>query len=418
MVDDTGGGVSGAPWWRRALRGLAGSGIPGLTAPPGDVGLRDSTERLRATFEQAAVGIAHVALDGRWLRVNEKLCAIVGYGYEELLASRFQDITHPDDLDADLAYVQRLIAGEISTYTMEKRYIRKDGEVIWINLTASMVREADGTPRYAISVVEDISARKRTEQALRDSEESVRLLAAELAQRVSDVTERTAQVEAANRELEAFSYSVSHDLRSPLRAIDGFSQALLEDCAPQLDVAGRGYLVRVREATQRMGELIDGLLSLSRLTRSELHVTSVDLSALARELVDALQRSDPTRRVTFVIAPQLEAVADAGLLRVVLDNLLSNAWKYTSHQERAHIELGRAAAAGSLAYFVRDDGVGFDMAYAGKLFGAFQRLHTTDEFPGSGIGLATVQRIIHRHGGRVWAEAAVGRGATFYFTLQ
>jgi light-regulated signal transduction histidine kinase (bacteriophytochrome) len=253
---------------------------------------------------------------------------------------------------------------------------------------------------------------------LRDSEASVRRLAAELAQRVSDVTERTAQLEAANRELEAFSYSVSHDLRSPLRAIDGFSQALLEDCAPQLDAAGRAHLVRVRHATQRMGQLIDGLLSLSRLTRSELHIGAVDLSALAREAASALQRNDPARGVDVVIAPHLDAVADPGLLRVVLDNLLSNAWKYTSHQVRPHIEVGRALVDGALAYFVRDNGVGFDMAYAGKLFGAFQRLHTSDEFPGSGIGLATVQRIIHRHGGRVWAEAAIDQGATFYFTLQ
>jgi light-regulated signal transduction histidine kinase (bacteriophytochrome) len=252
---------------------------------------------------------------------------------------------------------------------------------------------------------------------LRDSEESVRRLAAELAQRISDVTKRTAQLEAANRELEAFSYSVSHDLRSPLRAIDGFSQALLEDCAPQLDATGRAHLLRVREATQRMGHLIDGLLSLSRLTRSELHVVPLDLSSLARDLVVALQRSDPERRVEIVIAPRLTAHGDAGLLRVVLDNLLNNAWKYTSHREQARIEVGREMIDGGPAFFVRDDGAGFDMAYAGKLFGAFQRLHTSDEFPGSGIGLATVQRIVHRHGGRVWAQSAVDQGATFYFTL-
>ncbi|MDX2171085.1 MAG: ATP-binding protein, partial [Deltaproteobacteria bacterium] len=289
--------------------------------------------------------------------------------------------------------------------------------VIWVNLTVSLVRERDGAPRYFISVVEDISERKRTEQALRDSEEAVRRLNAELAQRVRDVTERTIQLEVANRELEAFSYSVSHDLRAPLRAIDGFSQALLEDLWPTLAADHRHHLQRVRDATHRMGELIDGLLSLSRLTRSEMHISAVDLSALANEVAAGLRRANPERHVSLLIAPGLLARGDAGLLRVLFDNLLGNAWKYTAHRQRAHIEVGAVHPDTGTAYFVRDDGAGFDMAYADKLFGAFQRLHTVDEFPGSGIGLATVARIVHRHGGRVWADAAVDEGATFYFTL-
>jgi PAS domain S-box-containing protein len=396
--------------WQTALTVLGG---PAQT----EAALRDSAERLRATFEQAAVGIAHVAPDGRWLRVNQKLCDITGYRHEELLAGRFQDITHPDDLDADLRYVERLLAGDIPTYALEKRYIRRDGEVVWINLTVSLVREAHGAPRYFISVIEDISERKRTERALRDSEEAVRRLNAELAQRVRDVTERTIQVEAANRELEAFSYSVSHDLRAPLRAIDGFSQALLEELWPQLEPINRAYLQRVRDATHRMGELIDGLLSLSRLTRSEMHISQVDLSALATEVAASLRRTQPEREVTLIVAPGLVARGDASLLRVLFDNLLGNAWKYTAHRQRPHVEVGATRVAAGTAYFVRDDGAGFDMAYADKLFRAFQRLHTVDEFPGSGIGLATVQRIVHRHGGAVWADAAVDEGATFYFTL-
>jgi PAS domain S-box-containing protein len=409
--------LSGRRRWGQLLRTAVGPFVPALWAPGAEAALRDSAERLQATFEQAAVGIAHVAPDGRWLRVNQKLCDIVGYTHQELVAGRFQDITHPDDLAGDLHLTNQLLAGEIAMFDLEKRYFRRDGTIVWVNLTASLVRESDGTPRYFISVIEDISARKRTEQALRDSEESVRHLAAELAQRVDEVTNRTAQLEAANRELEAFSYSVSHDLRSPLRAIDGFSQALLEDYAPQLDEIGRAHLRRVRDATQRMGHLIDGLLSLSRLTRSELHIVRVDLTALARDVAAALQRSEPQRPINLDIAVGLQAHGDVGLLRVVMDNLLNNAWKYTSQSLRPRVEVGRAMVDGVAAFFVRDNGAGFDMAYAGKLFGAFQRLHTSDEFPGSGIGLATVQRIVHRHGGRVWADSRVGEGATFYFTL-
>ena len=225
------------------------------------------------------------------------------------------------------------------------------------------------------------------------------------------------QLEAANKELEAFSYSVSHDLRAPLRSLDGFSQALLEDYHDRLDDTGRDFLQRVRAASQRMGTLIDDLLSLSRVTRGDLQVEKVDLSALATALAAELQRSDPQRDVRFAIAPDLVARGDPGLMRLVLQNLLGNAWKFTGKRSPAHVEVGSMAHDGGRAFFVQDDGAGFDMAYAAKLFGAFQRLHASDEFPGSGIGLATVQRIIHRHGGQVWAEGTPGRGATFYFTL-
>jgi signal transduction histidine kinase len=226
------------------------------------------------------------------------------------------------------------------------------------------------------------------------------------------------ELQIANKELEAFSYSVSHDLRAPLRAIDGFSRIVLEDNTGQLDTEGRNNLGRVRAASQRMGRLIDDLLLLSRLSRSEMRRTRVDLSALARTLAEDLQKQQPDRRVEFVIEPGLTANADAGLIRVVLENLLGNAWKFTGKRDQAKIEFGRTTHEGAPAFFVRDNGVGFDMTYADKLFGAFQRLHSTADFPGTGIGLATVQRIIHRHGGRVWAESKSGQGATFYFTLS
>ena len=231
------------------------------------------------------------------------------------------------------------------------------------------------------------------------------------------VQQRTTELAAMNRELEAFCYSVSHDLRAPLRSIDGFSQMILEDYAERLEPEGRENLQRVRAASQRMAHLIDDLLELSRLTRSELRREPVDLSALVRLIANDLQQSQPDRRVTFDIADALVANGDPQLLRVLLENLLGNAWKFTTKHPDACITFGALRHKNAEVYYVRDDGAGFDMAYAGKLFGAFQRLHGASEFEGTGIGLATVQRIIQRHGGRIWAEGAVEQGATFYFTL-
>ena len=228
---------------------------------------------------------------------------------------------------------------------------------------------------------------------------------------------QSAQLEAANKELEAFCYSVSHDLRAPLRSIDGFSLALQEDYGAQLDGEANGYLNRVRAATQRMGLLIDDLLNLSRVTRTEMKHEEVDLTAIAQNLAAELQKTQPGRNVQFVIQPGLHAQGDSELLRLALENLLSNAWKFTSKHPQARIEVGQVQQNGTSAFFVRDDGAGFDSAYVGRLFGPFQRLHGMTEFPGTGVGLATVQRIIHRHGGRVWAQGAVERGATFYFSL-
>ncbi len=244
--------------------------------------------------------------------------------------------------------------------------------------------------------------------------EQVQQHAAELEQRVA---ERTAQPSEANKELEAFSYFVSHDLRAPLRAIGGFSQILLDDQADRLDTDGRHYLEQVRAASQRMGQLIEDLLRLSHVSRAELHRRPVSLSMLAQTVIGDLRQAQPERVVDCVIAAELEGEGDEKLLRIVLENLLGNAWKFTGQQPQARVEFGREEREGPAVYFVRDNGAGFDMAYAHKLFGAFQRLHTESEFPGTGIGLATIQRIVHRHGGRIWAESAVGQGATFYFTL-
>jgi signal transduction histidine kinase len=248
---------------------------------------------------------------------------------------------------------------------------------------------------------------RRTRQLLAD-------LNADLEERVS---RRTAELEASNKELEAFSYSVSHDLRSPLRAIDGFSLALLEDYWDQLDDEARDDLRRVRENASRMGELIDSLLMLSRLSRQEMRVQDVDLSALASEVAAELRQLEPDRSVSISVQPGVHGKGDPTLLRNALGNLLGNAWKFTSEHDSATIAFGAEEVDGKQAYFVRDDGAGFDMAYANKLFGAFQRLHGQSEFPGIGIGLATTARIVHRHGGRIWAEGEPEKGATFWFTL-
>jgi signal transduction histidine kinase len=268
----------------------------------------------------------------------------------------------------------------------------------------------------ALGVVLDRHLRRRDESmaAQEQSEQAIQSLHDQLERRVA---ERTAELSAANRELESFAYSVSHDLRAPLRSIDGFSRILLEEYAGRLDPAVTGHLSRVRKAAQSMGQLIDDLLSLSRVTRSEVRHIRTDMSGIARTIIDELRAEAPERELDARIEPGIVCVADPNLLHIALYNLLANAWKFTSTRERASIELGALLRRGETVYYVRDNGVGFDMNYAGKLFGAFQRIHSTREFEGTGIGLATVRRIVERHGGAVWAEAEVNQGATFYFTL-
>jgi light-regulated signal transduction histidine kinase (bacteriophytochrome) len=258
---------------------------------------------------------------------------------------------------------------------------------------------------YFDGVIEDISERKESDLQIQQLNEVLRA--------------RTTALESTNRELEAFSYSVSHDLRAPLRAIDGFSSTLLSDYAGSLDERAQDRLKRVRAAAQRMAALIDDLLKLSRVSRSELKQELVDLSRLAGKVLEELRQAEPQRRVRLTVQPDLYVQGDARLLRVVMDNLLGNAWKFTGQCAEAVIEVGGSAGEdGACVFHVRDNGAGFDMAYVDKLFGAFQRLHDSGEFPGTGIGLATVQRIIHKHGGRIWAEGNVGAGAIFYFTLD
>jgi len=352
--------------------------------------LRESEERFRRLSEAAFEAI-NIHDGGVLLDANEKYYAMFGFKPKELMGKQVMSLTiAPEAIEA----VKKEIAtGGVGPY--ESTGLRKDGTRFPMEIRVRGLEYKGRKVRMA--AIMDITERKRAEQALQ---------------------QRAAQLEAANKELEAFSYSVSHDLRAPLRGIDGWSLALMEDYGSQLDGQAKTYLERVRSEAQRMGQLIDDLLQLSRLTSTEMNPRKVNLSALAGTIAVRLQKAEPERKVEFVIQPRLSANGDARLLEIALTNLLDNAFKFTGKTPRARIQFGQTEVEGRRAFFVGDNGAGFDMALAKKLFGAFQRMHKTSDFPGTGVGLTTVQRIVHRHGGRIWAEAAVDQGATFYFTIE
>lgn len=354
-------------------------------------------------------------MDGKLVFVNTPAVELLAAKSPEAILGRcIMEFAHPNSRKEVEERLERIRTNGAVAPLIERKMVRLDGELLEAELS-TIPFNFQGSPAL-LTVARDISERKRVEAEMRRLNE-------ELEQRVM---KRTAEFQAANQELEAFCYSVSHDLRAPLRSIDGFSQVLLEDYSHVLDEEGLGYLSRVSAASQRMAHLIDDLLKLSRVTRRDMNEEEVDFSALAMDILRELSEQDPGRKVKYGVASGLTARGDPRLLRIVLENLLGNAWKFTQYRQQARIEFGvmkqsEDTAGGSserLVYFVRDNGCGYDMAYVGKLFDAFQRLHVKPEFPGNGIGLATVQRIIHRHGGSVWAEGEVNRGATFYFTLQ
>jgi PAS domain S-box-containing protein len=361
--------------------------------------------RYRELFENANDMVYTTDLEGNITSFNRAAEQLTGYSRAEAVGQRFTRLVAPEHTE-QVAHALAAACQAGAEGTCELVLLTRDGRPVPVEVSAKAICH-EGKPVGLQGIARDITERKRAEQ-------EIHRLNATLESRVRD---RTAQLEVANQELEAFSYSVSHDLRAPLRSIDGFSRALQQDHGPQLGEEGRHYLDRVRSAAQRMAQLIDDLLALSRVTRSEIRRETVHLSALAQAIADELKQTAPDRPVDFVIAPGLMAQGDPRLLRVVLDNLLRNAWKFTRKQARARIELGATLEGGQTAFYMRDNGAGFDMNYAHKLFCAFQRLHAHTDYEGTGIGLATVQRIIKRHGGRVWAEGQVNRGATFYFTL-
>ena len=398
---------------------LSTNGIPVLDAGGSLLGYRgadtDVTERRRAEDElhrfrlmvdEGNFGAAFTDMEGTLLYVNETMAAMHGRAAKDLIG-RHLSVCHTEE---QLALVTQLIA-DVRLHggfaAVEVWHARRDGSVFPTLMNVQVISDEAKRPAFMSATIIDISER-------REVEEEVRRLNADLERRVE---ERTAELRTANRELEAFSYSVSHDLREPLRAIDGFSRILWEDYWEMLDPEGREDLERVRAAAQKMAALIDDLLSLSRLSRRDIDVAEVDLSALVSEVLGRLQEGDPARRVETLVAAGCTAHTDRGLVEIVLANLLGNAWKFSARQETARIEFGEVRVDGRRAFYVRDDGVGFEPEYADSLFRPFQRLHPASEYPGSGIGLATVQRAVARLGGRCWAESTLGEGAAFYFTL-
>ncbi len=366
--------------------------------------LRDREQRLNKTQEIAHLGSWELDLAENRLSWSDEVYRIFGLKPAEFGASyeNFLEIVHPDDRKAvDTAYSVSLREGKDS-YEIKHRIVRKsDGELRFVHEKCEHVRDKSGKVIRSIGMMQDITDSKKTEEEILMLNEKLK--------------QRAFELDAANRELEAFSYSASHDLRAPLRSIDGFSRILEEEYGKALDEKGKQFLGKLRNATQKMGQLIDDLLNLSKVTRTDMHIEKVDLSRIAMEIAANLKENDSGRKVEFIIADGVTAKCDKNLIKAAMENLLGNAWKFTANHEKARIEFGFVKD--KKAYFIRDDGAGFDMEYAGKLFSPFQRLHSSRDFKGTGIGLSIVDRIIKKHGGNIWAEGGVEKGAVFYFTL-
>lgn len=379
--------------------------------------LRKSEQKFRYVLDNSIDVIYELNIENQlYDYISPSAFKVLGVLPDDLIQhglDKLMELIYEEDKSSVADYYKKLLAPsqpEGVQMSIEYRISYNQNEYRWIRETATTVFDSKHLPVAVIGTICDITSR-------REAELVIQRMNGELERRVA---ERTIELEVSNKELESFSYSVSHDLRAPLRSIDGFSKILLEDYFDNLDERGQNYLKRVRAATQRMGQLIDDLLTLSRVTRCTINCVDINISNLATSLIQKYQMANPARTLQFRNSPGIMVHADANLVRVLIDNLLNNAWKFSSRRDDAIIELGiihENNDNGEIIYFIRDNGVGFDMAYVHKLFGAFQRLHPVSEFEGTGIGLATVQRIVRRHGGRVWAEGAVGQGATFYFTL-
>ncbi|MFB9320903.1 sensor histidine kinase [Cryptosporangium minutisporangium] len=384
---------------------VAGRGRACERAERAEAEARESNSRLFQVIDNTSAVIYLRDRDGRYILVNRQYEALFDVKRENVVGLTDHDLFPTPIADGFRANDLKALASP-TAIQMEETAPHADGLHTYVTVKYPITNAA-GEPVAVCGISTDITDLKR-------AEEEVRRLNAELEQRV---LHRTTELEASTRELDAFAYSVSHDLRAPLRALDGFSQVLVEDYHDALDETGRDYLRRIQAATVRMGQLIDDLLDLSRATRVEISREPVDLRRIAGELIDELRTAEPDREVQIEVADPLIATGDPHLLRLVLQNLLGNAWKFTGRRTAGRIEVGVAEQDGVPVYFVRDNGAGFDPRYADKLFVPFQRIHSAQEFPGSGIGLAIVSRIVRRHGGEVWAESLPDQGATFSFTL-
>ncbi|MFA7337370.1 MAG: PAS domain S-box protein [Candidatus Obscuribacterales bacterium] len=371
------------------------------------IAAKELEARLSMLVESSADAIISTTLDGTVVSWNKSAKALFNYTKDEAIGQTIQTLITPNsrikDFTEKLARARRGIASR----HLDTVYKQKDGRLVNVDSMASPMFDINGKPVGLSIILRDISE-------LKEKEEKLQELNANLEQRV---LERTAQLDAANKELESFSYSVSHDLRAPLRSLSGFSSIVLAEHGQNLDDDGKDCLRRIEAAAKKMAILIDEILRLSRISRTQVKYEICDLSAMAEDTIAELPEQAGARSVDIQIQKNLSCQGDRQLLAIVLQNLLSNAWKFSGRTKNAKIEFGSLIQDGGPVFFVRDNGAGFDMTYADKLFGVFQRLHSTSEFEGVGIGLSIVKRIIDRHNGRVWAEGAVDKGATFYFTI-
>jgi PAS domain S-box-containing protein len=365
-----------------------------------------SPQAFALAFDFAAVGMAVLTPEGRLLHANDALCDMLGYTQAELRRFGLRAIVHAEDVDADNDSRNALLSGAQLEDRRELRWRHKRGRTVWASVTRALSRDEEGRPQYFVDQLQDLTERRRAEK-------EIVLLNNLLEQRIR---RRTRELEESNEDLREFAYSLAHDLRGPLASIGGFSAQLERSLGERLDERERHYLRRVRAGVQNMSELTDGLLALADISRTELARQSVDLSAIASEILTRLAEQEPERAVEISVERTPPASGDPRLMTNVMENLLGNAWKFTAKQPQARITFGSEGNADSVRYFVRDNGAGFDPAHVDKLFTPFQRLHTNAQFEGNGIGLALVRKILTRHGGQIWAEATLGEGACFYFT--
>ncbi|MEO5962003.1 MAG: PAS domain S-box protein [Thermomonas sp.] len=363
--------------------------------------------RFRLAMASVGIGMGIVSTEGRWIEVNPALCNLFGYEARDLIGQPVHALSHPDDLSLTHSVLDRLRAGGEDVVEIEKRYLHADGHVMDLVVNAAMMRDANGRAEYFISQLRDVTAQRRAERALQE-------LNASLEQRVQA---RTLELEVANRRLESFVHGVSHDLRAPLRTIDGFATQLARSTDGQLDDVSQQHLQRIRAASTRMGTLIDSLLELARINRAVLRPTQVDVSLLAEWALAELQDMHPQNSADVQVQPGLEVMGDERLLKMMLSQLLANAWQFSSSRPQAWIRVEGQRNGDGLHMSIRDRGIGFDMAYAAKLFEPFQRLHGSDEGAGNGIGLTIAQQVAMRHGGSISAQAELDRGACFQVEL-
>jgi PAS domain S-box-containing protein len=367
--------------------------------------LAKSEERYRLAQKAAEIGSWDYNIETGDLAWSDQIEPMFGFKKNTFgkTYEAFLDCIHPDDKNIVIDSISNCIEKNVKQ-DIEHRIIWPDGSIHWVKEIGNLIRDRDGKPIRMIGVVQEITERKK-------NEEQIKKLNSNLLRHATELT-------SINKELEAFSYSVSHDLRAPLRSIDGFSHALFEDYYNKLDDEGKDYIIRIRKATNRMSDIINDLLKLSQITRHSFEHERVNLSELSFSIISELQKENPNRRVKIELDDDLFVSGDKHLLYLALENLIGNSWKFTRKNPKAEIKIGKIIKNGKKVFFIKDNGVGFDMNYADKLFLPFQRLHSNDEFPGIGIGLGIVSRIINRHGGKIWAESKIGKGANFYFTIR